>query len=285
MENTSTIWLNEFRANVTSQSGEDGILEKIFELIPNRNNWCVEFGAWDGKHFSNTYNLLKNKNWKGILIEASRKKFKELSNRYKNIDSVYLVNKYVGYEGNNSLDNILNDYDIPPNFDLLSIDIDGNDYHVWNSVKKYRPKVNPTIPNDVEFVQKKDFNINHGSSILSLVKLGKEKGYELFCSTVSNLLFINKEYFSLLSIQDNSIEFINPQKVSPRIFQLYDGTLVLTEKFNMVWAPKISVGKFYLQVLPKYARFMADNCKNPFKKLIRNLFIILRGIWRPELDE
>lgn len=287
MENKSTIWLNEFRFNVTSQSGEDGILEKIFELIPSRNNWCVEFGAWDGKHFSNTYNLLQNKNWKGILIEANRKKFKELTNTYRNKNSVYLINKYVDYDGKDSLDNILKDYKIPLDLDLLSIDIDGNDYHVWNSIKKYRPKViviefNPTIPNDVEFVQKKDFNINHGASILSLVNLGKEKGYELICSTVSNLLFITKEYFSLLNIEDNSIEFINPQKVAPRIFQLYDGTLVLTEKFNLVWAPKISVGEFDLQVIPKYGRFMADNSKNHIKKLIRNIFIILRVVFKSE---
>lgn len=285
MENTSTNWLNEFRFNITSQSGEDGILEKVFELIPNRNNWCVEFGAWDGKHFSNTYNLLQNKGWKGILIEASSKKFKELTNRYNNNNSVYVINRFVDYQGNNSLDNILKDYEIPSDFDLLSIDIDGNDYHVWDSIKKYHPKVviveyNPTIPNDIEFIQIKDLNLNHGSSILSLVKLGKEKGYELICSTISNLLFITKEYYNLLNIHDNSIEFINPQKVAPRIFQLYDGTLVLTEKFNLVWAPRIKVEEFDLQVIPKYGRYMADNNKNPLKILFKNSFIILRELFK-----
>jgi hypothetical protein len=285
MENTSANWLNGFRFNITSQSGEDGILEKVFELTPMRNNWCVEFGAWDGKHFSNTYNLLQNKGWKGILIEANRRKYNELTNRYRNNNSVYLINKFVDYDGYNSLDNILKNCEIPSDFDFLSIDIDGNDYHVWDSIKKYHPKVviiefNPTIPNDIEFVQKKDPNINHGSSILSLVKLGKEKGYELICSTISNLIFITEEYYNRLNLHDNSIEFINPQKIAPRIFQLYDGTLVLTEKFNLVWSPSIKVGEFDLQVIPKYGRYMADNKKNPFKKLFKYSFIILRKLFK-----
>ena len=45
-------WLNEFAKNVTSQHGEDGIIEKALEIIGENNKWCVEFGSWDGKNLN-----------------------------------------------------------------------------------------------------------------------------------------------------------------------------------------------------------------------------------------
>jgi hypothetical protein len=79
----------------TSQSGEDGIIERLFQLIPsqhtNQNRWCVDVGAWDGKHLSNTHSLLcksdSHSDWKGVLIEADGEKFQqliELHNPYQN---------------------------------------------------------------------------------------------------------------------------------------------------------------------------------------------------------
>jgi hypothetical protein len=50
-------WLSRHASNVTSQCGEDGIIAKALSLIPERTFWCVEFGAWDGKLYSNTYDL------------------------------------------------------------------------------------------------------------------------------------------------------------------------------------------------------------------------------------
>ena len=72
--------------------------------------------------------------------------------------SIVAVNRYVSSKGGNSLDNILSKTKIPRNFDVLSIDIDGNDYFVWENLKEYQPKIvciefNPTIPNEIEFVQ------------------------------------------------------------------------------------------------------------------------------------
>lgn len=41
-------WLLERRRDVFSQDGEDGIIEAILDVLPGRNHWCVEIGAWDG---------------------------------------------------------------------------------------------------------------------------------------------------------------------------------------------------------------------------------------------
>ena len=75
-------YLKEFAGNITSQTGEDGIREKIFEIMGVRNKWCVEFGAWDGKQHSTTWSLLNDHGWRGVLIEGDGKKFLELKNNY-----------------------------------------------------------------------------------------------------------------------------------------------------------------------------------------------------------
>jgi hypothetical protein len=63
---------------------------------------------------------------------------------------------------------------------LLTIDIDGNDYHIWDSMQKYQPKVviieyNPTIPNDIKFIQEANFDVNQGSSLRAKIELGGKK--------------------------------------------------------------------------------------------------------------
>ena len=59
-------FLQNFRGNITSQRGEDGMIGRIFEIIGTNNMYCVEFGAWDGKLLSNTWNLLNYFGWRGL---------------------------------------------------------------------------------------------------------------------------------------------------------------------------------------------------------------------------
>ena len=196
--------LNSYSKKIYSQFGEDGILLEILDRLGKENldKWCVEFGARDGISDSNTYNLIKNHNYKAVLIEGDEIYYKKLCKNFQN-DSVIKINKYENFSGENKLDNILLNTKINKNFDFLSIDIDGCDYHVLNSLIEYRPKIiciefNHFIPNSVEFIQKKNFNIKQGSSAKSLVKLGATKGYRLIASSFSNLFFIEKSYFNLV---------------------------------------------------------------------------------------
>lgn len=173
--------LLKYKKNIFSQFGEDGIIEKIFSILPHDCNWCVEFGAWDGKHLSNTHFIISQKGWSGVLIEADQHKFKALRQTYLENNKVFCINKMVTFDGQNVLDNILPQASIPKDFDLLSIDIDGNDYHVWKSVEHYRPKVvviefNNSIPNDIEFVQEANYSANQGCSLLALNNLAKKRG-------------------------------------------------------------------------------------------------------------
>lgn len=275
--------LNDYAYSTYSQFGEDGIIEKIFEILPSSHpRWCVEFGAWDGKFLSNTYELISNKNWNGVLIEGNTAKFPDLQKTFKAIQQVTLINKYVDFEGENTLDKLLKETAIPTAFDLLSIDIDGNDYHIWESIKTYQPKLviiefNPSIPADIEFIQEKNPKVNHGNSLLSLIKLGKTKGYELIATTYCNGFFIRKNYFELFQLEDNSIDKLWKIIQSPRIFQLYDGTLVLTEEFRLIWHHKLVTNED-IQVVPRVLRHFGDvgTAKTRLKKMSLYIYFKLK---------
>jgi len=234
-------WLLEYRHKVTSQFGEDGILRRIFATLPNLNYWCVEFGAGDGQHLSNTYSLIQHLDWFSVQIEANSESYQKLLERYKNNDRVICLNQMVDFEGDSSLEQILSKVGLPEEFDFLSIDVDGNDYHIWDSLKRFRPKVlciefNPTIPHYVSYIQPRDFNVYQGSSLAAMVVLGKQKGYELIASTECNGIFVDQQYFPLFEIQDNSIWKMNQNfELWTHVFQLYDGTIVVGGNDTLIW--------------------------------------------------
>jgi len=276
--------LNQYKKNITSYSqfgedGEDGILQKIFEILGVKKGWCVEFGALDGKHHSNTWYLLHNKEWSGVLIEADMMYFRKLEDVYREDKRVTCLNEFITFEGNSSLDAILSRTSLPRDYDLLSIDIDGNDYHIWDSSDTYIPKViiiefNPSIPNDIEFVQPKDMRVNQGSSLLSIVKLGKAKGYKLIATTGWNAFFVKQELYSRFGINDNSINTLHTNhQYETRLFQLFDGTLVLDGCKKLLWHNR-EIDPEAIQVLPqskrKYpARISDRKSRRSMKDLIR----------------
>jgi len=191
-------WLLEFKDNVHSQAGEDGIIEKILEVIPENDKWCVEFGAWDGIYLSNVRNLIEQAGYSAVLIEGSKIKYDELRKNYSKHKNITCINTFVGFSDAENLDEILKDTPIPEKFDLLSVDVDGNDYHIWKAVSKYNPKLvviefNPTIPTEIKFVQEPATSVNQGASLLALVELGKEKGYELVSVLPFNAFFVRSE--------------------------------------------------------------------------------------------
>lgn len=277
----SARWFEAYARDVNSQGGEDGILERIFELIPGTDRWCCEFGAWDGKKYSNTYQLIANKGWSGVLIEADPVKFEDLKRTYAGNGKVVLLNRFVQYEGEGLLGSLLAGTPMPIDFDLLSIDIDGNDYHIWASVERYRPKVvvieyNQSIPNHVEFVQEANPAACHGNSLLSLTKLAVSKGYQLVAVTDTNGIYVREEYFSLFGIGDNSLPAMRPAApYVTDIFQLYDGTVVLSGYRQMIWhGVPMPPGRF--QAVPRYLRTFPGVMSGP--KLF--LFRVWRFLFR-----
>lgn len=222
--------LKIYKKNITSQWGEDGIIEEIFNRIGVKNPICVEFGAWDGEKYSNTWNLWNNKDWSAILIERDEERFKKLSDNTKKFNKVLVKNKNVGIEGSNSLDNILSEVIGNQVIDLISIDIDGDDYHIFKSLKKYLPRIlvvehNPTIPENIDFIQEEGEYA--GSSALALCNLATKKGYSLVTMTDTNCFFIKNEEFHKLDIKPISIKDTFVRSHITYLMSSFDGSSFL----------------------------------------------------------
>jgi sulfur carrier protein ThiS len=164
----------------------------------------------------------------------------------------------VGLNSDNNLESILAKTPIPKEFGLISIDIDSCDYYIWESIIQYKPIVvvieyNPTVPNDIVFIQEQDMSVNQGSSLLALIELGKQKGYELIAVTSTNGIFVRAEYYSQFNIKDNDINKMK-ECIGKRIWQGYDGTIFTSNFSYLVWK-KRPIDPEELQVLPKSERF------------------------------
>jgi len=253
-------WLLEHRANVTSQIGQDGILAKIFETIGPGSRYGVEFGASDGRWLSNTYSLIADRGWSGLLIEGNSEKCAEIRSNHP-YDRVAAVNAVVGWQGEDALDAVLARHGAPAKPDLLSIDVDGNDWHIWQALKRYRSRVvliefNPTVPNDVHFVQDPDPAVHQGASLLAMIGLAREKGYSLVCANQWDAFFVSDELYSAFKIPDNSIDSMHffPD-METRLFQGYDGTLITAGNHRLIWK-NIDFTSEEIQVLPRPLRHL-----------------------------
>lgn len=250
--------------NVVSQHGEDGILEDVFALLGVDRGTCVEFGAWDGRTYSNTYNLIVNHEWSGVLIEAKTDRFDALREVYRNRPDVVTINRIVGFDSPDLLDEILRTRSLPKDFDLLAIDIDGCDYYVWEAVKFFEPKVvviefNPSMSNRTWFLQARDLRVNHGSSLLAINSLALAKGYELIATTTCNAIYVRRDlFFSKLGGGDNSLDKLHSDiSYQTHIIQLYDGTLMLVGCDRLIWHdPPVKIE--VQQVLPESLRVFPD---------------------------
>ena len=156
--------LNTYKNNIFSQFGEDGIIKEILRRLDISSGTAIEFGAWDGVLLSNTAALWTGSNWKGVLIEAGTEKFDFLKKVCANHKCV-CINEFVKPTGAGSLEDILERNSIQPSdITLLSIDIDGNEYHILNGLKKIHPAIlvmeyNPTIPPEMFVVSKEDAHL------------------------------------------------------------------------------------------------------------------------------
>ena len=208
------IEFEKYERSVFSQSGEDGILEKIFEIIKPTHRYAIEFGAGDGIKNSNVRHLITHQDWGGLLIEGDDKLADVCEDNYIKYPKVRTLQAWI-YPGNIEL--IFEENSVPKDLDLLIIDIDSNDYYVWKAIHDFRPKVvqiefNGTFAPPQKMVV--DFypmnywdeeSFYYGASIQSLYELGKRKGYELIYVNRFglNLFFVDKKYFKRFGIKDN----------------------------------------------------------------------------------
>lgn len=238
--------LNAYARNVHSQHGEDGILEELFRRIGMTNRYAVEFGGWDGIHLSNIRNLLVSHGFSGLFIEGDADKSAQCAKNYADHPNVHCATGFVGFLNNKKLDAFLSEDGAPQAPDLVSIDIDGYDYHVWDALTEHRPRVvlieyNPTIPNDIIFISPKSERIFTGSSISAMVFLAHRKGYSLAAVTQTNCIFVVDEEFGKLEILDNSIDALRWDALmhDGKYYQAFDERLYYLGGMSFfVWSGK-----------------------------------------------
>jgi len=196
--------LNKHEYQVFSQNGEDGIIAEIFNRIGITNKYFIEFGVENGLECNST-NLLY-KGWSGFWIDGNTDSCKQIGERFKDlIDSEQLKIKNAFIDADN-IQSLFDDAGAPAEPDLLSIDIDYNDYYIWKAITRYKPRVvvieyNSIFRPDTEFVVKYNAkrtwdNTSHfGASLAALEKLGAEKGYRLVgcVFTGSNAFFVRED--------------------------------------------------------------------------------------------
>ncbi len=251
------------RRNEFSQNGEDGILEKVFEIEGVKNGFFIEFGAWDGQYLSNTYRLYKN-GWTGCYIEGDPRKYEDL---LRNIPdpAVKKLCAWVSAEGPGALNRIIADLGAP-NIDLLSIDIDSDDLRVWRGLTVSRPLVvvieyNPTIPTDVLY--ENPVGAVHGSSPLSIAEFAAANGYTLLEGTATNLIFIRSGARTLEAARVKTLADIARQTQPLKFFFGYDGTLITSvpvagSQINeLLVIPWTAPACLFPQPLPKLVRTFA----------------------------
>jgi hypothetical protein len=232
--------LNMYEYAVFSQNGEDGIIEEIFRrILPQHNTtqhnttqhnttqhnttqhnttqhnttqhnttqhrpFFVEFGVGNGTE-NNSINLLY-KGWNGVWIEGNKKFVKTIQYHFSKAilsDKLKVLHNFINAE---NIEELFKKANVPSEFDLLSIDIDRNDYYVWDAIKLYHPKVviveyNSIFRPNVEFVVPYnpqaiwDKTSNFGASLSALYKLGLEKGYKLVACDFAgvNAFFVRED--------------------------------------------------------------------------------------------
>jgi hypothetical protein len=195
--------LSHFEAKIYAQNGEDGILAEIFRRIGVGSGYAVECGIGDGTECC-TRTLCTTHTWRGLLIEGCPALAAKAQRLYAAFSGVKVIYHFITVE---TILDLFQDYQVPDTPDLLVIDIDGNDYWVWERILlRYRPRVvvmeyNARWVPPVQWVM--PYNAQHrwdgsvffGASLTSLAQLGALHGYVLVgCESWGiNVFFVQQE--------------------------------------------------------------------------------------------
>ena len=196
--------LNRYEHKVFSQSGEDGIIAEIFKRIGTRNRLFVECSPGNGLE-SNTLHLL-TQGWTGLWIEAEPRIVRDLKTSFSKMIERGALSVRQQLVTTENFEPLLDEASLPLDFDLLAIDIDRNDYWVWQRVQRYHPCVvvieyNAIFPPGSDWVVEDaqhevwDRTSNAGASLTALEKLAVEKGYKLVGCTLAgtNAFFVRDD--------------------------------------------------------------------------------------------
>jgi len=194
-----------------SQNGEDGVLAELLGRLPSSSRWFVEFGIQSGVE-GNCVFLADVMAWSGLFLEPDENAFRELERKYSANPSVGTQRAFVRPD---NVEELFAKAGVPAEPDVLSIDVDGNDYWIWQAITSYSPHIvvieyNAQWPLHARWVQPYDpehvlqATDYYGASLGALRSLGEEKGYRLVHTelTGNNAFFMRADSAAVLPAQE-----------------------------------------------------------------------------------
>ena len=183
--------LSDYEWKIFSQWGEDGIIDFLVSEVSIVNKTFIEFGVENFSESNCRYLLMKS-DWNGFVMDSSQKNIKKLKNSY--YFWKYDLQTFVAFININNINELLIKSGFDRDLGILSIDIDGNDYHILNKIDCFDPRIiicefNPlfgndrkiTVPYDPKFYRTKKHysNLYWGASINALRSLLTKQDYTL----------------------------------------------------------------------------------------------------------
>jgi hypothetical protein len=212
--------LTLYELRVFSQNGEDGVIAEILRRCGAPTRFFVEFGAGPGVE-SNSRFLADALGWHGLFIEPSNQAYAALERKHRHNARVSTLRSLVTPE---NVEELFARFDVPGEPDVVSIDVDGSDYWIWEAIERYRPRVlvieyNAALDPHRRLVQPQDHpgwdgTTYYGASLSALRALGERKGYRLVhCDLTGNNAFFLRG--------DVPGRFPTPDEVLPRATDLW----------------------------------------------------------------
>lgn len=217
--------LQDAEFSVFSQFGDDGILQYLVHQCSPENRTFIEFGV-ETYQEANTRFLLMNDNWRGLVIDSDPKAMSALRE-----DEIYwrhdltAVSAFITRENINQL---FLDNGFGGRIGVLSIDIDGNDFWIWEAIDAVDPVIVTieyngifgsehavTIPYEPNFHRTHAHfsNLYWGASIKALCNLAEKKGYAFVgCNSAgNNAHFVRDDHLGLLPSKKPAEAFVEPK--------------------------------------------------------------------------
>ncbi len=187
---------------VFSQWGEDGIIQRLVRAVPIAKPVFVEFGVQDYTE-ANTRFLLVNNHWSGLVMDGDAQHIAAI--RRSPLYWRHNLKAECAFIDRDNINGLIRSAGIEGDIGLLSVDIDGNDYWVWQAIDCVQPRIlileynalfGPdaaiSVPYDAAFVRSRAHysNLFWGASLEALTRLSKQKGYALVgCNSAGNNAF------------------------------------------------------------------------------------------------
>lgn len=205
--NKSSKNIQDYEFKVFSQNGEDGIIQFLIQNTEIKNKTFVEFGVETYKE-ANTKFLLLNNGWSGLIIDGDKDAMEKIAS--SDLHWKYDLKSIGNFITKDNINKIIKSAGIEGEIGLLSVDIDGNDYWVFENIDCVNPQIlimeynsmfgdthKISVPYDENFVrsQKHYSNLYYGASIAALCDIANKKGYDLVGSNSfgNNLFFIRHD--------------------------------------------------------------------------------------------